>query len=255
MSKFKGRFVWHELITTDPEGAKAFYSKVVGWTTEDITMPGMTYTLGKADGVQVVGMMAIPPQAAAMNVPPNWTGYIAVADVDASAAQVKSLGGKVFKEPMDIPNVGRFAIVTDPQGAFFALFRGEGDGEMDPGQMTPGHVGWNELYAGDVSAVFPFYETMFGWKKLTALEMGAMGVYQLYGFEDPAMGGMMTRPPQVPVPCWLYYFNVGQIDEAVERVKAAGGQVINGPMEVPGPMWVIQALDPQGAMFALVGTR
>jgi predicted enzyme related to lactoylglutathione lyase len=255
MSKFKGRFVWHELMTTDPEGAKAFYSNVVGWTTEDIPMPGMTYTLGKADGVQVVGMMPIPPDAAAMNIPPNWTGYIAVDDVDASVAQVESLGGKIFKAPMDIPNVGRFAIVTDPQGAVFALFKGDGEG-MDPGQFTPGHIGWNELYAGDMEKVFPFYEAMFGWEKRQPMDMGPMGVYQIYGAKDgPDMGGMMTRPPQVPVPCFLYYFNVGDIDEAKSRVEAAGGKVINGPMEVPGPMWVFQAMDPQGAMFALVGSR
>jgi predicted enzyme related to lactoylglutathione lyase len=254
MSKFEGRFVWYELITTDPEAAKAFYGAVVGWRMQDQPMPGMTYTLLHAGDAQVAGLMAIPPEGKAMGASPNWTGYVATADVDAKAKQGTDLGGKVLREPSDIPGVGRFAIVADPHGAVVALFRGDGDGPMDPGPGAPGHVGWHELYAGDLEADFAFYSTMFGWQKRQAMDMGPMGTYQLFGVGDVEMGGMMTKPDPMPTPAWLYYFNVGDIDEAAERVKSAGGQVQNGPMEVPGG-WIIQAQDPQGAMFALFGTR
>jgi hypothetical protein len=254
MSKFEGRFVWYELITTDPEAAKAFYGAVVGWRMQDQPMPGMTYTLLHAGDAQVAGLMAIPPEAKAMGAPPNWTGYVATADVDAKAKQGTDLGGKVLREPSDIPGVGRFAIVADPHGAVVALFRGDGDGPMDPAPGSPGHVGWHELYAGDLETDFAFYSTMFGWQKRQAMDMGPMGTYQLFGVGDVEMGGMMTKPDPMPTPAWLYYFNVGDIDEAAERVKSSGGQVQNGPMEVPGG-WIVQAQDPQGAMFALFGTR
>jgi len=256
MSKFDGRFVWYELMTSDPEGAKAFYSAVVGWTMKDVPMPGMTYTLALMGEAQIAGMMGIPEQAKAMGVPPNWTGYVAVTDVDASAKEVVRLGGKVLREPTDIPGIGRFAIVADPHGAVVALFWGDGEGPMDPGQMAPGHIGWHELYAGDLETDFGFYSALFSWKKHQAMDMGPMGVYQLFGMEDGSdIGGMMTRPKEVPVPAWLYYFNVGDIDAALARITGAGGKVLNGPMEVPGPMWIVQAIDPQGAAFAVVGAR
>jgi hypothetical protein len=199
--------------------------------------------------------MHIPPEAAAMGVPPNWTGYVAVADVDAKAKEAVRLGGKVLKEASDIPGVGRFAIVADPHGAVVALFRGEGDGPMDPGPDATGHIGWHELYAGDLNAAFGFYSAMFGWTKHDAHDMGPMGTYQLFGVGDVTIGGMMTKPAHVPTPAWLYYFNVGDIDAAAARLSVGSGQVINGPMQVPTGAWIIQAKDPQGAMFALAGSR
>ncbi|MBV9996587.1 MAG: VOC family protein [Caulobacteraceae bacterium] len=257
MTDFKGRFVWYELITTDTAGAKAFYSSVVGWMAEDVPMPGMTYTLMKAKDRQVAGVMLIPAEAKAMGAPPSWTGYVAVDDVDASADQVKRLGGAVHHGPMDIPGVGRFAIAADPQGAVIALFKplpsDAAEGPADRG--TPGHVGWHELFTSDLEAGFAFYREMFGWRKDEAIPMGDMGAYQLFANGDQVLGGMMRRPPQAPVSAWNYYFQVGDIDAAASRVKAAGGQVLNGPMEVPGGDWVLQGQDPQGAMFALVGRK
>ena len=120
MSDNHGRFIWYELMTNDVDGAKRFYDDVVGWHHED--MPGphdMTYTVVKANGDGVGGMMPIPADAKAMGVPPNWSGYICVDDCDAAAAKIKSLGGQVIRAPEDIPDIGRFAVVADPQGAVF----------------------------------------------------------------------------------------------------------------------------------------
>ncbi len=258
MSDFHGRFIWYELMTTDPEGAKAFYSGVMGWKTEDMPMPGMTYTIvttGPGEGL--AGIMGIPPDAKAMGVPPNWSGYVAVDDVDASTEQAKGLGGSVLMAPTDIPEVGRFSVLADPTGAAIAIMTPL---PMDPPRPdfprgTMGHTSWHELYGGEVEASFAFYAALFGWTKDEALEMGPMGTYQLFANQTGVTGGMMKKPDQVPVSCWVYYFQVGDIDAAVERVKAGGGSLIMGPMEVPGGDWVIQATDPQGAVFALVGKK
>jgi predicted enzyme related to lactoylglutathione lyase len=258
MSEHHGRFIWYELITTDLDGASRFYEDVVGWTHEDMTNDCMTYRMVKADGNGVGGMLLIPPEAKAMNAPPSWAGYIAVDDCDAAADKIKRLGGQVIRAPDDIPEVGRFAVVADPQGAVFEImkpFPPPGARPEFPARGVPGHCSWRELYAGDLETAFAFYAEMFGWRKDEAVPMGPMGTYQLYANQDGVVGGMMTKPPQVPRPCFVYYFQVGDIDAAAERVKKGGGQVYMGPMEVPGGDWVLQGADPQGAVFALVGTK
>jgi uncharacterized protein len=251
------------LMTMDTEAAKAFYGKVVGWGTQDASMPGMPYTLFTAAGALVGGLMDLPQDARQMGAPPSWIGYVAVDDVDAAAEQVKHLGGAVHVAPRDVPNIARFAVIADLQGATIALFKSltpRRDPPAAPG--TPGHVGWHELAAVDWEKAFAFYSALFGWQKADAVDMGANsgamgGTYQLFstGGPGPAVGGMFNKPAAVPRPFWLYYINVGGIDGAVERVKEGGGTILNGPMQVPGGSWIVQCRDPQGAMFALVGNR
>ncbi|MGH6818694.1 MAG: VOC family protein [Methylovirgula sp.] len=246
-----GKFVWYELMTSDPAAAENFYKHVVGWGAREAEMPNLRYTLFTAGAVPVAGLMALSPEAGAAGVRPGWLGYVSVGDVDADVARVEQAGGKVHHAPADIPGVGRFAVLADPQGAAFALFKPSEQGQS-PAQMTPGHIGWHELHAADGGRAFEFYSGLFGWGKGDALNMGPMGIYQLFNAGGPAIGGTFTKPAQEPTPYWLYYFTVSDIDEAAARVKATGGKVINGPQEVPGGAWTIQGLDPQGAMFALV---
>lgn len=256
MSHSQGQFVWYELMTTDQQAAKGFYTKVVGWGTHDAQMPDMTYTMFTVQETPMGGMADLPEDARKMGVPPSWIGYVAVDDVDASAEKARSLGGAVHVPPMDIPEVGRFSVIADPQGAALALFKlAVPDPASPPAAGTPGHVGWHELLASDHEKAFAFYAAMFGWKKSDAIDMGALGAYQLFASGDQVIGGMFTKPPMIPAPFWLYYVNVGGIDAALERVKGAGGSILNGPMEVPGGDWIIQGTDPQGAAFALVGKR
>jgi uncharacterized protein len=256
MSDSHGRFVWYELMTTDRGAAKAFYSNVVGWETQDAPMPGMIYTMFTTKDGQVGGLMDLPEEARKMGAPPSWLGYVGVNDVDASTEQAKRLGATVHVEPRDIPNVGRFSVIADPQRITLALFKSANPADDQPrDQMAPGRIGWHELMAVDWEKAFAFYSDMFGWTKADALDMGAMGTYQLFAKDGQTLGGMFTKPQMVPAPFWLYYVNVGDIDAAAERVKAGGGKVINGPMQVPGGAWIIQGMDPQGAMFALVGKR
>ncbi|WP_029009874.1 VOC family protein [Azospirillum halopraeferens] len=265
MSGFFGRFVWYELMTTDPAAATAFHGAVAGWRGRDSGMPGFDYTLlsaGEAQGApgctDVGGVMALPEEACAAGARPGWLGYIAVDDVDATADRIWKAGGAVHRPPADIPGIGRFAVVADPQGAVFALFRpapGSGDGAPPVPPREPGRFAWHELVTDDHEAAFAFYADLFGWQALDSVDIGPMGTYRIFGRDGEAMGGMMNRCEGMPGPFWLYYVMVDGIDAAAERVKAGGGTVINGPMEVPGGSWIIQCLDPQHAPFALVGPR
>jgi uncharacterized protein len=260
MSNSHGKFVWYELMTTDTAGAESFYRDVIGWGAQDAGTPGMSYTLFKAGETSVGGMMAIPEEGCAKGAQPGWVGYVAVDDVDASAAQAAREGGKIHRPPGDIPGVGRFAIIADPQGATLALFKPSArSAEADcqsaaPG--TPGHGGWHELAAADREAAFAFYAKLFGWKKGEAMDMGPMGIYQIFSTgHEPMSGGMMTKPDAAAAPSWLYYFNVDGIDGAAVRVRSGGGEITNGPHQVPGGAWIVHCRDPQGGIFALVGPR
>lgn len=256
-----GRFVWYELMTTDLAAAREFYGAVAGWSLADSGMSGIDYTLASVGEARVAGMMTLSDEVRAQGARPGWLGYVAVPDVDASAQAVRDTGGTIHRAPDDIPGIGRFSVAADPQGAVFVLFRGEGAAAPAPAPDTPGQVGWHELHARDGEAAFAFYASLFGWAKTGAVDMGAMGTYQLFGAAAPEAGcdgvhtgGMMTNT-QVPAPFWLYYVAVADLDAGSGRIAQAGGQVIAGPYQVPGGAWIVHALDPQGAMFALVGPR
>jgi len=256
MTAKPGQFVWYDVMTTDVPAAQSFYEQVVGWKANDSGMPGQTYILLSAGSAMVGGVMPIPDEAKAMGAGPCWTGYIAVDDVDVTADRVKQSGGTVHRAPADIPGVGRFAVVADPHGAVFIVFKGAGEAPPTPAPGTPGTVGWHELRAGDGESDFAFYANLFGWTKLDAMDMGPMGKYQIFSTGDGhPTGGIMTKSADTPMPFWLYYFNVDAIDAAGARVKKAGGSVSDGPMEVPGGSWIVHCIDPQGAMFALVAPR
>jgi predicted enzyme related to lactoylglutathione lyase len=256
MSKTHGKFVWYDVMTSDTKAAEAFYRSVIGWDTKDSGMTDRSYTLLCMGSTMVGGLMPIPEDARKAGVRPAWMGYIAVDDVDEYAKRVKTAGGTIHRGPEDIPGVGRFAVVGDPHGAGFMLFKGASDQTPTPAPTGAlGHVGWRELHAGEREGAFAFYSGLFGWTKAEAIDMGPTGVYQIFAIDGSPAGGMMTKMPQTPTPFWLYYFNVAAVDAAMTRVKDGGGQVLNGPHQVPGGSWIIQCLDPQGAMFALVGSE
>jgi len=256
MSSYHGKFVWYDLMTSDLKQAASFYSGVIGWDAKDAGMAGPPYTIFSMGPTMVAGLMTIPDEARAMGAPPSWSGYIAVDDVDAYAARVKAASGAIHRPPEDIPGIGRFAVAADPHGAVFILFKGasdQGPAAVAPG--TPGRIGWHELHAGDAASAFAFYAGLFGWTKAEAMDMGPMGIYQTFDAGGVPCGGMMTKTATTPHPFWLYYFNVGDIDEAAKRATDRGGKILHGPMEVPGGQWVVQCADPQGAAFAMLGTH
>jgi predicted enzyme related to lactoylglutathione lyase len=255
MSAQPSQFVWYELMTSDLAGAEAFYAAVLGWTLDDAGMPTMRYRLASAPGGQVAGLMTLPDDAKAAGATPGWIGYIGVDHVDSAVDAAKAAGGFIHKAPADIPGVGRFAIVADPNHLAFAIFQPlEGGSSAAFALGQRGHAGWNELHSTDWQKGWDFYATLFGWSKGDTMDMGPMGVYQLFHAGGEAGIGAMFNSP-APHPGWLFYWNVEDIDAATRRVTDNGGTVQMGPVEVPGPMWVIQALDPQGVAFALVGQR
>ena len=246
-SSNRGRFVWYDLMTTDAKGAQAFYPKVVGWGTEVWQGP-QPYTMWTNGGTPMAGIMPMPGAAGA---PPHWLAYIGVPDVDATVKEAESRGAKTMVKPQDIPKVGRFAVLTDPQGAAFAVFKSENESPESAGGPKAGEFSWHELATTDYDAGFRFYEALFGWNKEMDHDMGPMGVYRIFGRNGQQLGGMFNKPPEIPSPNWLQYVMVDGATAAADRVKANGGQVLVPPMEVPGGDWIAQCMDPQGAMFAV----
>lgn len=245
-------FVWCELLAADLSAAKAFYRKVVGWDMNDMPMPNGTYCVLNTAGVGIGGIMEMPKNVTGMH--PFWSPYIEADDVDASARQAEVLGGKILRPAQDIPNIGRFAVVADPQGAIINLFKSLSPGPVADGR-SPGAVGWYELHAQNGQDAFGFYSKMFGWTRGEAHDMGPMGIYQLFLIGAQAAGGLFSSPQAAKGGFWLPYFNAGDIDAAHRRLNEAGGKTLNGPMQVPGGGWIIQAMDGEGAMFALLGQR
>lgn len=250
------KFFWYELMTTDREAAERFYTAVVGWTAEPFGSPGaMPYTVVSAGGRPAGGMMTMPEEARQGGMPPGWIGYIHTTDIDRAVHALEEAGGKVHRAPDDIPGVGRFAVVADPQGAIFQFLQPEGSDQPPVPMTTPGHVGWHELYTTDWAAAFDFYSGQFGWTKGEPFDMGEMGIYQIFHAGGEPVGGMMNKPDNMPSPVWQFYFNVEDIDAAAARVSANGGTIVMGPQEVPGGSRILMATDPQGAWFALVAQR
>jgi hypothetical protein len=245
-------FIWYDLMTPDLRASEDFYSRVVGWKIADSGMPGISYSILSAGDTMVGGMMGMVEGGP----PPMWTGYIHSSDVDADAKRAAALGGKVCKPAEDIPEVGRFAVIADPGGAMFNLFRPNSTEELKKvPRGTPGHISWHDLRARDGGKAWNFYSQMFHWTKSDALEMEPGAVYQMFATGGEAIGGMMTMRPETPFPHWQFFFAVDAIDAAAERVRSAGGTIIMEPMEVPGGEWIIEVRDPHGATFGLVASR
>ena len=245
-AEIRGRFVWHELMTTDPQAAGAFYSKVLPWKTQPSGMPD--YTLWVSGKTQTGGLMAQPESARQAGAPPSWLIYIGTPDVDATAAAAERLGGRVLKAPADIPTVGRFAVLSDPQGAAFAVFT---PASTPAGGAPASAFSWHELATSDQQGALAFYTELFGWVRGPAHDMGPAGTYQLIEHGGTQVGGLYKLMDASKPPHWLTYIEVASVDKAAAAAKAAGGRVTQGPMEVPGGSRIAQILDPQGGAFAV----
>ena len=242
----RGRFIWHELLTTDMAAAAAFYPKVMPWRSQPSSMPG--YTIWMAGQSQVGGLMALPADAA--GTPPHWLIYVGTPNVDATAEHAQRLGARVLKPAADIPNVGRFAVLADPQGATFAVYTPGPTGGNIPAP-GPGVFSWHELATTDVAGALRFYGDLFGWTKGAGHDMGAMGVYQIFERFGSMVGGMCNVQGPATPPSWLSYVQVGDSGRAVAAAKSAGGRLLHGPVEVPGGSWIALFMDPQGGAFAV----
>ncbi len=260
MANAHGDFIWYELLTTDAEAARTFYADVIGWTATDSGQPAIDYRILAAAEGNVGGLMQITDDMRSAGARPVWLGYIAVDDVDQTVAAITAAGGAIQMSPMDIPDVGRIAMATDPQGAPFYVMRGASDEQSHAfayDRPRLGHCAWNELATSDRAGAMQFYSELFGWEKDGEMDMGPLGAYEFVrrGAVAGLFAGVMTRPREMPVSLWSFYFRVADVDAAVRRTQAGGGEVIVGPMEIPGGEFSVNARDPQGAMFAFMGPR
>jgi uncharacterized protein len=250
-STLLGRPVWYELMTTDLKAAESFYKTVVGWTAEPFAGAGHPYTaLNRSGNVGVGGIMERPAE---MKAPPFWAMYIAVPKLEDAVTKITRLGGKTHTEVISIPNVGRMQLMMDPQGAAFYIIEPASAEQRPEGAPEIGDASWHELMTTDPEAAMKFYQGVFGWEPGQSMDMGDMGKYQIFNRPHGQIGGIMKKPAQMAnVPSnWQIYFRVPDVDAAAERIKSAGGKILNGPMDVPDGDRVVNAMDPQGAAFGL----
>jgi predicted enzyme related to lactoylglutathione lyase len=247
MSDIAGRFIWYETLTTDVDGAIAFYTKVMGWGTERWDGMDTPYHMWANGGRPIGGLMQLPPGAEA---PPHWLGYIGTDDVAATTAHAEALGAKVLLRCMTVPTVGTMSVLQDPQGAFFAAYTPDTPMPVPPPGV--GDISWHEIATTDIDACLAFYSALFGWKTVTTHDLGAMGMYLEYGVGTDVLGGIYRKPDEMPAPPhFMYYIRLSDLDAAVARVKDHGGRVLHGPVDVPGGDKVAMCTDPQGAAFAI----
>jgi predicted enzyme related to lactoylglutathione lyase len=258
----RGDFIWYELLTGDIGGAKRFYDAVVGWNVHERSdFPNDYRMIGRSDGKFAGGAMQLTDEMKKHGGRPIWLGYILVPDVDASVAAIERDGGRAMMPAFDIPGVGRVAMVTDPSGAPFYIMKplppeGDPNAKSDVFSVDqPQRVRWNELSTTDQDGAVDFYRRHFGWTQEGSMPMGEMGDYRFIQANGVNIGAIMRKPPQLPVSLWTYYIGVDDIDRTAEAIKAGGGQILNGPMEIPGGEFALNGLDPQGAAFGLVGPR
>jgi predicted enzyme related to lactoylglutathione lyase len=247
----RGRFSWHELTTTDPKAAAGFFSKVVGWKTQAWEQDP-SYEMFVIDGRPIAGLLQMGADVKAKGSAPSWLSYIGTPDATAAGRQAVLLGGKIVKPLVEIPTVGRFVVLEDPQGAVFAAFTPERAPVADAAPAV-GEFSWHELATTDWRAALTFYQQLFGWEETSAMDMGPeLGTYQMFGWAGRPAGGIYNKPPHMQgPPMWLPYIRVADSKKAATTVKQIGGQIVNGPMEVPGGDWIAMGVDPQGGSFAV----
>ncbi|HEX2136301.1 MAG TPA: VOC family protein [Microvirga sp.] len=262
MANSAGGFIWYELMTPDPAASKTFYDAVVGWTMEAQPSGSIDYRMiTRADGGNAGGVLRLTPEMQSHGARPCWLGYLHVPDVDAAVDAIVRDGGSSLLAPNDIPEVGRIAMVTDPSGAAFYLMSpappaGRPDATSDVFSVDQAqHVRWNELSTNDPAGAVAFYTRHFGWVQDGDIDMGPMGKYQFVYHGGVMIGAIMPRMPQMPVSLWTFYVGVDDIDRAAAAIATGGGQVLNGPHQIPGGEFSLNAVDPHGASFGLVGPR
>jgi predicted enzyme related to lactoylglutathione lyase len=255
----QGDFIWYELMTPDPDGAKAFYEALVGWNIGEGVPEFNGYRMiGRSDGGAAGGVLPLTAESQQKGARPMWLGYVYVEDVDRAVDAIELAGGKALMPATDIPTIGRIAMVADPQGAAFYVMKpippaDDPNGQSDVFSPTAQQrVGWNELSTSDPAAARRFYGDQFGWDSEEFMSMGDMGEYRFLDHHGQRIGALCGAMPGQQ-PRWRYYVRVPSIAKARETAEAKGGTVHMGPHQVPTGDWILIGSDPQGAEFALVG--
>ena len=250
-----GHFVWYELLTWEKEKSTQFFENVIGWKSIAYEGGSIPYSMFSKDGTQeksVGGILEMVEPKFNKQIPNHFMGYIGTDDINASAAKAEILGANIHHGPNEIPEVGLFAVVEDPQGIYFCLFQPQEPYEPSA-DLGHGDFSWNELATTDYKASFDFYSKLFGWEIYEDMDMGGGNIYRLFGPKGlgRSIGGMFNKPEEMPHSGWLFYVTVDDINATIENLKDNGGQVLNGPMKVPGGDLVAQCMGNDGTPFAL----
>lgn len=250
----QGDFIWYELMARDSEALRSFYQQVMGWTMVEQKANGESYPTFAVGDDYIGGLLNLSDEMAAQGARPTWLGYVGVDDVDDSARKVEELGGKLLMPPRDIPGVGRFAMVTDPQQIPFYIMRGAVEGRSTA--FSPDAVGrcsWNELTTPDQDGAITFYAALLHWENRESMAMSDTAEYKLLHLGDVMIGGVSPCTDEQSRPGWTFYFRVPNIYQAIEKIKRNGGELLFGPHEVPGDDYIVIAEDPEGVIFGLAG--
>ena len=253
MASTHGFFAWYELLTSDADAAQQFYADVIGWNIADSGMPDMDYRMCTMPTGAIAGLMQITPAMAQGGARPCWLGYLSVADIDATLASVTAAGATIMVPPTEIPEVGHWSMIGDPQGRPVYVMQLAEDASTAFDGSAVGHCAWNELATPDAAAAQQFYTSQFDWTLGETMNMGDMGDYCMFRRGEAHTGAIMSAGASPPL--WQFYFRVPNLGTAIEKLKAGGGTLIHGPQAVPGDDEIAIAVDPQGAMFALVALR
>ena len=246
-----GQFIWYELTTPDVDGAQKFYPRFTGWGTLPFDAEYMMWT---TEGVPFAGLSRLPEAMATEGVPPNWLAYVEADDVDLTVKKAEAIGAKLVTGPGDIPGAGRYAVLADPQGAMFGVYKSTnplGGGAWD-GIPVLGRFSWHELMTNDSNKALDFYCALFDWEKQGVMDMGEGMMYHMVGKAGEMYGGVFDTPKEMAgmSPFWLLYINVADVGKAVKTAKKAGATIQRPQMDIPGGSIAILG-DPQGAGFAV----
>lgn len=259
----RGEFIWYELLTNDCDAAIKIYGSILGWQTRESIQQHVDYRICRmedddaGEAHDVCGLLQLTDGMIKDGVKPVWLGYIGVEDVDQSASDIVAAGGSTQMPPTSIANIGRLAMVTDPQGVPFYVMRGlSNKNSLAFASDRPriGHCAWNELITSDPESAKAFYFNAFGWTKDGEMDIGPMGSYEFIR-HNGIIGAIMPKPKEMKTPIWHYYFRCADIGRAAKTITELGGHIEFGPDEIPGGDFILKGIDPQGALFALIGSN
>jgi hypothetical protein len=245
-----GRFVWHDLMTTDLERSKSFYSGLLGFSYNELDLGGpQPYLVIRAGDRDIGGVNLVDPASGAGSC---WIAHVTVDDIHAAAARATAQGGTVRIPPTPIPGIGHYCELADPQGAVISTYVSAKPDVPDPVGAPPvGIVCWNELLTTDPAGAVAFYQSVFGWGHGT-MDMGPAGVYHLFKREDKDIAGMMQMPPDAAAPpLWMPYFLVANVDASFAKALSLGAMPFVKPADIPEVGRFAVLGDPTGASFAL----